>query len=83
MSTLNETLTSEAKPELSRREKEELKKQAARARYQKLHAEGRTKEAIADLARLSIIKAQREEAAQKRQLEKLRMYLRNKIIVRF
>lgn len=38
--------------------------------YQKLHAEGKTEEARSDLARLAIIKQQREEAAKKREIEK-------------
>ena len=37
---------------------------------QKLHAEGKTEEARADLARLAIIRKQREEAAKKREEEK-------------
>lgn len=75
LSTLNETLaSSSSKPELSRKEREELERQAAQARYQKLHAEGRTEEARADLARLAIIKAQREEAAKKREVERLRKW---------
>jgi len=58
------------KPQLSRREREEIEKQRAKARYQKLHAEGKTDEARADLARLAIIRKQREEAAAKREAEK-------------
>ncbi|XP_031832979.1 28 kDa heat- and acid-stable phosphoprotein [Nomia melanderi] len=69
LSTLNQSLDS-AKPELSRREREQLEKQRAYANYQKLHAAGKTDEARADLARLAIIKQQREEAARKRELEK-------------
>src|SRR3989442_311430 len=46
--------------------REELEKQRAAANYQRLHAKGKTEEARADLARLAIIKAQREEAAKKR-----------------
>jgi len=64
----------EAKPELSRREREAIEKQKAKERYQKLHAEGKTDEAQKDLARLAIIRKQREEAAAKRlaeQTEKL------------
>lgn len=34
-----------AKPELSRREREELEKQRAHANYQKLHAQGKTEQA--------------------------------------
>jgi hypothetical protein len=40
------------------------------ANYQKLHAAGKTDQAKADLARLAIIKQQREEAAKKREDEK-------------
>jgi len=64
----------EPKPELSRREREAIEKQKAKERYQKLHAEGKTDEAQKDLARLAIIRKQREEAAAKRlaeQTEKL------------
>ena len=58
------------KVELSRREKEEIQKQQDRERYAKLHAEGKTDEARADLARLALIRRQREEAAKKREVEK-------------
>lgn len=56
--------------ELSRREKEELARQESARRYQQLHAEGKTEEARSDLARLAIIRKQREEAAKKREEEK-------------
>ncbi|BFZ03874.1 hypothetical protein BsWGS_06913 [Bradybaena similaris] len=56
---------------LSRREREELEKQEARRRYQALHLAGKTEEAQADLARLAIIRKQREEAAKKREEERL------------
>ncbi|XP_043496356.1 28 kDa heat- and acid-stable phosphoprotein-like [Polistes fuscatus] len=69
LSQLNQSLDS-AKPELSRKEKEHLEKQRAYANYQKLHAAGKTDEARADLARLAIIKQQREEAAKRREDEK-------------
>ncbi|KAJ8665290.1 hypothetical protein QAD02_006952 [Eretmocerus hayati] len=69
LSQLNEALA-DAKPELSRREREQIEKQKAIANYQKMHAAGKTDEARADLARLAIIKQQREEAAKKRELEK-------------
>ncbi len=62
--------SSSSKPQLSRREREELERQRAKAHYQKLHAEGKTEEARADLARLAIIRKQREEAAKKREEEK-------------
>ncbi len=42
------------KPQLSRREREELERQRAKAHYQKLHAEGKTEEARADLARWEV-----------------------------
>lgn len=58
------------KPELSRKEREEVEKQQAAVRYQKMHAEGKTEEARADLARLAIIKQQRAEAAARREREK-------------
>lgn len=58
------------KPELSRREREAIEKEQARKRYEKLHAEGKTDEARADLARLAIIKKQREEAAKKKEQDK-------------
>ncbi|KAI4904323.1 hypothetical protein NFI96_015185, partial [Prochilodus magdalenae] len=53
--------------ELSRREREEIEKQKAKERYMKLHLEGKTEQARADLARLAIIKKQREDAAKKRE----------------
>lgn len=59
-----------SKPELSRREREELEKQRSQAHYQKLHAEGKTEQAQADLARLAIIKQHRAEAAARREAEK-------------
>ncbi|KAF7649453.1 hypothetical protein LDENG_00141040 [Lucifuga dentata] len=52
--------------ELSRREREEIEKQKSKEHYMKLHMEGKTEQARADLARLAIIKKQREEAAKKR-----------------
>ena len=50
--------------------REEIAKQQERLRYQKLHAQGKTDQAKADLARLAIIRKEREEAARKRQEEK-------------
>ncbi|XP_072931981.1 28 kDa heat- and acid-stable phosphoprotein [Epargyreus clarus] len=58
------------KPQLSRREREEIERQRAAAAYQKAHAEGKTDQARADLARLAIIRQQREEAAKRREMEK-------------
>lgn len=52
--------------QLSRREREEIEKQEAKRRYQALHAQGKTDEAQADLARLAIIKQKREDAAKKK-----------------
>jgi len=59
----------DAQPELSRREREEIEKQRAKDSYQKLHAAGKTDDARADLARLALIKQQREQAAKKREEE--------------
>ncbi|XP_043242043.1 28 kDa heat- and acid-stable phosphoprotein-like isoform X2 [Amphibalanus amphitrite] len=59
-----------APQQLSRREREAIEKEKARQHYQKLHAQGKTAEAQADLARLAIIRKQREEAAKKREEEK-------------
>lgn len=47
--------------------REEIEKQKAKERYMKLHLEGKTDQARADLARLAIIKKQREDAAKKRE----------------
>lgn len=66
-----------SKPELSRREREELDKQRRNANYQKLHAEGKTDQARADLARLAIIKQHRAEAAARRDAEKKGLQARN------
>ncbi|XP_038048475.1 28 kDa heat- and acid-stable phosphoprotein-like [Patiria miniata] len=55
---------------LSRRERKEIEKEEATQRYLKLHREGKTPEAQADLARLAIIRKEREEAAKKREQEK-------------
>ncbi|MGH0143909.1 UNVERIFIED_CONTAM: hypothetical protein FKN15_001334 [Acipenser sinensis] len=49
---------------------EEIEKQQAKERYMKLHLEGKTDQARADLARLALIKKQREEAARKRDDQK-------------
>lgn len=62
--------SSSSKPELTRREREEIERQRAQANYQKLHAEGKTDQARADLARLAIIKQNRLDAAAKREAEK-------------
>lgn len=56
--------------QLSRREREAIQAQQAKERYQKLHAEGKTTEAQADLARLAIIKEKREAEAARKKAEK-------------
>ncbi|VDP02827.1 unnamed protein product [Soboliphyme baturini] len=53
--------------QLSRKEREAIEKQRARENYLRLHAEGKTDEARADLARLAIVRKQREEAAKQRE----------------
>lgn len=50
--------------------REELEKQQAKERYQKMHIAGKTEEARADLARLALIRKQREDAAKKRDEER-------------
>ncbi|KAJ5910238.1 hypothetical protein N7504_004881 [Penicillium tannophilum] len=56
--------------QLSRREREALQAQQARERYLKLHAEGKTDEARSDLARLKIIREQREAERARKEAEK-------------
>jgi len=70
LSQLGSVSSMQAKPELSRREREEVQRQEATRRYQQLHAQGKTDEARADLARLAIIRKEREAAAERRRLEK-------------
>lgn len=70
VTVLEEPTSSTGKPELSRREREELEKQRAQVNYQRLHAQGKTEQARADLARLAIIKQHRAEAAARREAEK-------------
>ncbi|KAK2185140.1 hypothetical protein NP493_245g01020 [Ridgeia piscesae] len=67
---VTELAEDDAKPFLTRREREEIQKQQAKAHYQKLHIAGKTDEARADLARLALIRKQREEAQKKRDQEK-------------
>ncbi|RWS22791.1 28 kDa heat- and acid-stable phosphoprotein-like protein [Leptotrombidium deliense] len=57
--------------QLSRREREELSKQQAKENYARLTAEGKTEQARADLARLAIIRKQREEAQRKKEEERM------------
>ena len=61
----------DAKPELTRREREELDRQRRAAAYAKKHAAGQTDEAKADLERLRAAKARREaaEAARSKETE--------------
>ncbi|RDW87180.1 PDGFA associated 1 family protein [Aspergillus mulundensis] len=60
----------EGEAQLSRREREALEAQQARERYMKLHAEGKTDEARADLARLAIVKERREQERLRKEAEK-------------
>ncbi|RDB23881.1 heat- and acid-stable phosphoprotein [Hypsizygus marmoreus] len=55
--------------ELSRREREQKEKADAKDRYWKLHVQGKTVEAKADLSRLAKIRAEREAAQAKRKAE--------------
>ncbi|KAF9580414.1 heat- and acid-stable phosphoprotein [Lunasporangiospora selenospora] len=55
--------------EMSRKEREAAEKEAAKARYWKMHVEGKTDQAKSDMARLAIIRKQREEAAAQRVAE--------------
>ena len=52
----------------SRREREVLEAAAAKERYMKLNAQGKTDEAKADLARLALIREQREAEAARRKV---------------
>jgi len=53
--------------QLSRREREALQAQQEKERYQKLHAEGKTEQARADLERLALVREKRDaEAARKK-----------------
>ncbi len=54
--------------EMSRKEREAMQAQQARERYQKLHLEGKTDEAKADMARLKEIRARREAEAARKQV---------------
>jgi len=54
---------------LSRREREAIEKERAKAAYWKAHLEGKTEQARADMARLALVRKQREEAAKKREEE--------------
>lgn len=50
--------------------REEIERQRAALRKRKLQEEGKTDEARADLARLAVIRRQREEAARKKEEQK-------------
>jgi hypothetical protein len=54
---------------LSRKEREALDAAAAKERYWKLQEAGKTDQAKADLARLAVIKREREEKARQRKAE--------------
>ncbi|KAL4882348.1 casein kinase substrate phosphoprotein PP28-domain-containing protein [Aspergillus karnatakaensis] len=56
--------------QLSRREREAIEAQQAKERYMKLHAEGKTDEARADLARLALVKERREAERLRKEAEK-------------
>ena len=55
--------------QLSRREREAIQAQQAKERYQKLHAEGKTDEARADLERLALVRERRQEEAARKKAE--------------
>jgi hypothetical protein len=57
-------------PAGNRKEREALEAVAAKERYMKLQAQGKTDDAKADLARLKLIREQREAEAARRQAEK-------------
>lgn len=56
--------------ELSRREREAIQAQQAKERYMKLHMEGKTDEARADLERLRLVRERREAEKAQREAEK-------------
>jgi hypothetical protein len=55
--------------------REAKEKKEAQERYWKLHEAGKTEQAKSDLARLAVIRKQREEAAAKRKAEQEGVYL--------
>jgi len=63
------TIDTTAVPTLSRREREEIEKESQKKLHEQLRAEGKTEQARADLARLAIIRQEREQAAKKRAAE--------------
>ena len=50
--------------------REEIERQKATQAYRRLHEAGKTDEARRDMARLAIIRQQREEAAKQREAER-------------
>jgi hypothetical protein len=62
----------EGPPPLSRKEREAMELKAKKEAYLKKHAEGKTPEAQADLARLAAVRKQREEAAKQKELERIK-----------
>jgi hypothetical protein len=56
--------------QLTRREREALEAQQARERYMKLHMEGKTDEARADLERLRLVRERREAEKARRDAER-------------
>jgi hypothetical protein len=54
--------------------REAIEKERAKAAFWKLQEEGKTDQAKADLARLAIIRKQREDAAKKRVEEQASMF---------
>ncbi|XP_067088801.1 pdgfa associated protein 1b [Osmerus mordax] len=56
--------------QLSRREREEIEKQKAKEHYMKMHLAGKTDQAKADLARLAIVRKQREDAVRRKEEER-------------
>ena len=61
------SISSSAAPQ-SRRERESMEAQLAKERYRKLHEQGKTDEAKADLARLKIIREKRAAEAARKQV---------------
>ena len=55
--------------------REEIERQRDASAYRRLHEAGRTEEARRDLARLAIIKQQREKAARKKEAEREGVYI--------
>lgn len=62
-------LSTTAKPELSRREREAIEKERKRKQHQEAYASGKTAEAKAELAKLAKIRAEREAAAKRAEEE--------------